>query len=77
VRQPVQPELGEAGAKLLEMLAPEQPEDELGGLVRAPARDQGEHQPGQERLVEDGDGAMAAGHASGLLGYGFFSRMSS
>jgi hypothetical protein len=36
VRQPVEPELGEARPELLEMLAPEQPEDELRRLVQAP-----------------------------------------
>ena len=58
VGQTVQAELGEPGQKLLEMLAPEVPEHELGGIGFAPARDQGEHEARHEPLIEHRQGAM-------------------
>jgi hypothetical protein len=63
VGQPVELQLGEPGPELLQVLAPEETEDEVGRGVLAPAGDQGEDQTGQQRLVEDGDGAVLSRHA--------------
>jgi hypothetical protein len=69
-RQAVEPELGEAGEKLLEVLAAEEMEDESRGLVLAPAGDQSEDEAGQQRLVQNRDRPVA-------FRQGFFSRTSS
>ena len=59
----VEPELREPGQELLELLAAEEPEDEVRRLVLAPARHQSEDEAGQQRLVENRDGPVAFRHA--------------
>ena len=68
VGQTVQAELGQPGQELLEMLAPEMPEDELGGIGFAPARDQGEHEARHEPLIERREGAMRRRRGATLIG---------
>jgi hypothetical protein len=58
VGQPVEPELGEAGQELLEVLAAEGAKDQLGGIGAAAPAHGGEDEPGQIGVIERGNGAV-------------------
>ena len=60
VGQPVEPELGEAGQELLEVLAAEGAKDQLGGRGTASPAHRGTYEPGQIGVIERGDGAVAS-----------------
>jgi hypothetical protein len=59
VGQPVEPELGEAGQELLEVLAAEGAKDQLGGVGAASPAHRGEDEAGQIGVIERRDGAVA------------------
>ncbi len=60
MRQRRETELGEARQELLEMLAPEGAEDQLGRVGTAPPRHRREDEPGEIGVVEDLDRTIAA-----------------
>lgn len=59
VGQPIEPELGEAGQELLEVLPAEGAKDQFGGLGAASPAHRGEDEPGEIGVIERGDGAVA------------------
>jgi len=66
VRQAAQAELVEAGQELLELLSPEQAEDQLGGVAgAAPAHDH-QDESGQIRVIDRLHRAVAAQRPLGV-----------
>src|SRR4029450_7963267 len=53
VRQLREPELGEAGQELVQMLAAEGAKDELGRVGAAPPAHRGQDEPGKIGMIED------------------------